>query len=53
MPAITAKRWDLTADGHQAMRKAQGIIAVSRPLPDLPAGDLLRLRDILDHLDGP
>jgi DNA-binding MarR family transcriptional regulator len=45
------KTVELTAAGHDAMRKARDIIA--RPpsaLLDLPAPDLLRLRDILGQL---
>jgi len=47
------KTVELTADGRDATRRAQDIIA--RPparLRDLPAADLLRLRDILGQLNG-
>jgi DNA-binding MarR family transcriptional regulator len=47
------KAVELTADGHDAMRKAQDII--SRPPPallDLPAADLVRLRETLGQLSG-
>lgn len=45
---------ELTADGHDAMRKAQDIIARPPPaLRDLPAAGLLRLRETLGQLSGP
>jgi DNA-binding MarR family transcriptional regulator len=48
------KTVELTADGREAMRKAQDIIArPPSPLRDLPAADLLRLREILGHLSHP
>jgi DNA-binding MarR family transcriptional regulator len=48
------KTVELTAAGRDATRKARDIIA--RPpsrLRDLPAADLLRLREILGQLSGP
>jgi DNA-binding MarR family transcriptional regulator len=48
------KTVELTADGREAMRKAQAIVArPPSPLRDLPAADLLRLREILGHLIEP
>ena len=48
------KTVELTADGRKAMRKAQAIIArPPAPLRDLPAADLLRLREILSQLTHP
>jgi DNA-binding MarR family transcriptional regulator len=48
------KTVELTADGREAMRKAQDIIArPPSPLRDLPAADLLRLREILGQLSRP
>jgi DNA-binding MarR family transcriptional regulator len=45
------KTVELTAEGRQAVRKAQDIIArPPSPLRDLPADDLLRLHDILSRL---
>jgi len=47
------KTVELTASGRRAVRKAQDIIA--RPpssLADLPAADLVRLREILEQLGG-
>jgi DNA-binding MarR family transcriptional regulator len=48
------KTVELTASGRDAVRKAQDIIA--RPpsgLRDLPAADLVRLREILEQLSCP
>jgi DNA-binding MarR family transcriptional regulator len=48
------KTVELTADGRDAMRKAQDIIARPPPaLRDLSAADLLRLRETLGQLSGP
>jgi DNA-binding MarR family transcriptional regulator len=48
------KTVELTADGRQAMRQAQDIIArPPSPLRDLPPADLLRLREILSQLARP
>jgi len=48
------KTVELTADGREAMRKARDIIARPPvPLRDLPAADLLRLREILGQLGRP
>jgi DNA-binding MarR family transcriptional regulator len=47
------KTVQLTAAGHDATRKARDIIArPPSPLRDLPAADLLRLREILAQLSG-
>jgi DNA-binding MarR family transcriptional regulator len=44
----------LTAEGREAVRKAQDIIdCPPPPLRDLPADDLLRLHDILARLSRP
>jgi DNA-binding MarR family transcriptional regulator len=48
------KTVELTVNGREAMRKARDIIArPPSPLRDLPAADLLRLREILGQLDRP
>jgi DNA-binding MarR family transcriptional regulator len=48
------KTVELTPSGHDAMRKAQEIIArPPSPLRDLPAGDLRRLQEILSQLSRP
>jgi DNA-binding MarR family transcriptional regulator len=50
---LRRKTVELTAEGRDAMQKAQAII--SRPPPalrDLPAADLLQLRESLGHLSG-
>jgi DNA-binding MarR family transcriptional regulator len=48
------KTVELTADGRDAMRKAQDIIGRPPPaLRDLSAADLLRLRETLGQLSGP
>lgn len=48
------KTVELTAAGQDAMRKAREIIArPPSPLRDLPAPDLLRLREILSQLSHP
>jgi DNA-binding MarR family transcriptional regulator len=48
------KTVELTADGREATRKAQDIIArPPSPLRDLPAADLARLREILTQLNRP
>ncbi len=48
------KTVQLTADGREAERKAQDIIArPPAPLRDLPAADLIRLREILGQLSRP
>jgi DNA-binding MarR family transcriptional regulator len=48
------KAVELTASGRHAVRKAQDIITrPPPPLRDLPAADLVRLREILDHLGHP
>jgi DNA-binding MarR family transcriptional regulator len=47
------KAVELTADGREAMRKAQAILArPPSPLRDMPAADLVRLREILGQLSS-
>jgi DNA-binding MarR family transcriptional regulator len=48
------KTVELTESGRRAVRKAQDIIArPPPPLRDLPAADLVRLREILGRLSRP
>jgi DNA-binding MarR family transcriptional regulator len=48
------KAVELTADGREAMRKAQDIIArPPAPLRDMSESDLVRLREILGQLTRP
>jgi DNA-binding MarR family transcriptional regulator len=46
------KTVELTASGRDAVRRAQDIIArPPAPLRDLPAADLIQLREILEQLN--